>query len=80
LAWEIESMNVCESWNFLLQHLLSAIDLCIPKYFPKLQNNKQPYTNHQVIKLNTVKKLFGENIVLEETILTITDLLLQEIC
>jgi len=24
---EVESMNVCESWNFLLQRLQSAIDL-----------------------------------------------------
>ena len=42
--------------EIFLQYLQSAIDLCIPKYFPKFQNSKQPYTNHQVIKLKYRKE------------------------
>ena len=63
LAWEpllrskeFDSMDVCESWTFLCRHLKSSIDLSFPKYYPKCQNSKQPYTNHQVIKLKHRKE------------------------
>ena len=35
---------------------LPYVDLCIPKYSPKFQNRKQPYTNHQVMMLKHHKE------------------------